>query len=92
MINIVYMSVDDDLITITEARKLLGYASNKSVHDLIARDRLRSWKYPHRKRHLVSLKEVNSLQEPILVSPKRPVGWRHQMNSEVNNEAQDAEN
>lgn len=78
------MNVDDDLITITEARKLLGYASNKSVHDLIARDRLRSWKYPHRKRHLVSLREVSALQEPILVSPKKSVGWRHQMNTGEN--------
>lgn len=86
MLNIIFMNVDEDLITITEARKLLGYASNKSVHDLIAKAKLRSWKYPHRKRHLVSLKEVNSLQEPILVTPKKPVGWRHQMNTEVNDE------
>lgn len=60
-----------DTISLTEAAKILGYASTRSVKELIKSGRLSAFKFPHRpSRVVVSRKEVHELLTPVLVSER----------------------
>jgi hypothetical protein len=58
---------DVELITLTDAKRILGYASTKSINNLIDKGLLDSWKLPLRNAHMVNLEQVKSLLKPILV-------------------------
>ena len=61
----------DDLITLTEAKKILGYASTKSVNDLINKGALDAWKFPHKNAHMVSMDQVLNLTKPIQIKKRK---------------------
>lgn len=61
----------DDLITLTEAKKILGYASTKSVNDLINKGSLSAWKYAHKNAHMVSMTQVLNLTKPIQIKKRK---------------------
>ncbi len=62
-----HMTNNPPLISLQEAADLLGYATTKSVTDLINRGKLSAYKYPHRKRTLVSEEEVKQMLIPVKV-------------------------
>ena len=59
-----------DLITLTEAKKILGYASTKSVNDLINKGKLDAWKYEHKTAHMVSHEQVQNLTKPVQIKKR----------------------
>ena len=59
-----------DLITLTEAKKILGYASTKSVNDLINKGKLDAWKYEHKTAHMVSMEQVQNLTKPVQIKKR----------------------
>lgn len=61
----------EDLITLTEAKKILGYASTKSVNDLINKGTLDAWKYAHKNAHMVSMEQVLNLTKPIQIKKRK---------------------
>ncbi len=63
----------EDLITLTEAKKILGYASTKSVNDLINKGKLDAWKYEHKTAHMVSMAQVLDLTKPIQIKKREVV-------------------
>lgn len=60
-----------DLITLTEAKKILGYASTKSVNDLINKGSLDAWKFAHKTAHMVSMVQVLNLTKPIQIKKRK---------------------
>lgn len=60
-----------DLITLTEAKKILGYASTKSVNDLINKGALDAWKFAHKNAHMVSMEQVLNLTKPIQIKKRK---------------------
>ena len=59
---------NEDLIDCTEAAEMLGYKTTKSVRDMITKGVLSSYKRPYSRRLLVSIKEVEVIKQPILMS------------------------
>lgn len=56
--------VKDDLMTLSEASKILGLSSFRSVNSLIKRGKLRAYKLPmYEKKKFVAREEVKSLLE-----------------------------
>lgn len=56
--------VKDDLMTLSEASKLLGLSSFRSVNSLIKRGKLKAYRLPmYEKKKFVAREEVNALME-----------------------------
>jgi len=59
---------NNELIDCEEAARLLGYKTTKSVRDMIMKGMLSSFKRPFSRRLLVSIKEIDAIRKPVLVS------------------------
>lgn len=54
----------DDLMTLSEASKLLGLSSFRSVNSLIKRGKLKAYRLPmYEKKKFVAREEVNAIME-----------------------------
>jgi hypothetical protein len=64
------MAEKKELLSLVEAARRMGYATTKSIKDMIKAGTLSAYKYPHKKRTFVSAEEIASLQVPILISER----------------------
>lgn len=71
-----YTTPDDDTITVSTAREILGYEDRHSVINLARRGVLQMWTYPGGRMYFLSRREVEALRDDMRRQAERDRAYR----------------